>query len=205
MKISALIPAVALAFGAASITLPSIAEAKGPVRVVESQKVEFTEQDAETLAWMREEEKLARDVYINLFQLWNKPVFGNISGSEQRHFDTIGDRMEQYRVPDPSLPEIGAFSNPEIQSLYDALMEQGSISATEAFWVGATIEDVDIRDLQIAIENTDISYLKTTYGNLLEGSKNHLRAFVRQLDQAGVTYEPQFIDPVLYEAIINGG
>ena len=157
------------------------------------------------LVQMREEEKLARDVYINLYQQWNKAIFDNIAASEQRHIDAIASLMVRFDVPDPSLPGVGEFSNPEIQSMYDDLLEQGSLSLTEAFWVGATIEDVDIYDLQIAIENTEVGTLKTTYGNLLEGSKNHLRAFVRQLEGVGVTYEPQFIDPVLYDAIINGG
>ncbi|HPF72991.1 MAG: DUF2202 domain-containing protein [Lysobacteraceae bacterium] len=205
MKATALIPAIALALGTVFTALPSAAEARGPARNNQTQTSAFTAEDAQTLTWMREEEKLARDVYINLYQQWNKAIFDNIAASEQRHIDAIASLMVRFDVPDPSLPGVGEFSNPEIQSMYDDLLEQGSLSLTEAFWVGATIEDVDIYDLQIAIENTEVGTLKTTYGNLLEGSKNHLRAFVRQLEGVGVTYEPQFIDPVLYDAIINGG
>ena len=205
MKATALIPAIALALGTVFTALPSAAEARGPARNNQTQTSAFTAEDAQTLTWMREEEKLARDVYINLYQQWNKAIFDNIAASEQRHIDAIASLMVRFDVPDPSLPGVGEFSNPEIQSMYDDLLEQGSLSLTEAFWVGATIEDVDIYDLQIAIENTEFGTLKTTYGNLLEGSKNHLRAFVRQLEGVGVTYEPQFIDPVLYDAIINGG
>ena len=205
MKATALIPAIALALGTVFTALPSAAEARGPARNNQTQTSAFTAEDAQTLTWMREEEKLARDVYINLYQQWNKAIFDNIAASEQRHIDAIASLMVRFDVPDPSLPGVGEFSNPEIQSMYDDLLEQGSLSLTEAFWVGATIEDVDIYDLQIAIENTEVGTLKTTYGILLEGSKNHLRAFVRQLEGVGVTYEPQFIDPVLYDAIINGG
>ena len=205
MKATALIAAIALALGTVFTALPSAAEARGPARNNQTQTSAFTAEDAQTLTWMREEEKLARDVYINLYQQWNKAIFDNIAASEQRHIDAIASLMVRFDVPDPSLPGVGEFSNPEIQSMYDDLLEQGSLSLTEAFWVGATIEDVDIYDLQIAIENTEVGTLKTTYGNLLEGSKNHLRAFVRQLEGVGVTYEPQFIDPVLYDAIINGG
>ena len=205
MKATALIPAIALALGTVFTALPSAAEARGPARNNQTQTSAFTAEDAQTLTWMREEEKLARDVYINLYQQWNKAIFDNIAASEQRHIDAIASLMVRFDVPDPSLPGVGEFSNPEIQSMYDDLLEQGSLSLTEAFWVGATIEDVDIYDLQIAIENTEVGTLKTTYGNLLEGSKNHLRAVVRQLEGVGVTYEPQFIDPVLYDAIINGG
>ncbi|MCB1637074.1 MAG: DUF2202 domain-containing protein, partial [Xanthomonadales bacterium] len=163
MKATALIPAIALALGTVFTALPSAAEARGPARNNQTQTSAFTAEDAQTLTWMREEEKLARDVYINLYQQWNKAIFDNIAASEQRHIDAIASLMVRFDVPDPSLPGVGEFSNPEIQSMYDDLLEQGSLSLTEAFWVGATIEDVDIYDLQIAIENTEVGTLKTTY------------------------------------------
>jgi hypothetical protein len=70
--------------------------------------------------------------------------------------------------------------------------------------VGAKIEELDIRDLMAAIAATDNVILKTTYQNLLEGSKSHLRAFVRVLDREGAAYDgPYFLDPALYDAIIG--
>lgn len=160
-------------------------------------------EEAASLAQMREEEKMARDVYLNLYKRWKKPVFNNIASSEQRHFDAIGARLAQFGLPDPALPGIGQFSNPDIQSMYDQLLAQGRVSYANALWVGATIEDVDIRDLQEAMEATEAPSLDTTYANLLEGSKNHLRSFVGLLDKLGITYEPQYIDPVLYDAIVG--
>ena len=83
------------------------------------------------------------------------------------------------------------------------MLTEGRKSYARALWVGATIEDVDIRDLQVAIEDSEVSSLDTTYSNLLEGSKNHLRSFVGLLNRLGITYEAQYIDPVLYDAILG--
>ena len=187
------------------------AMAKGPnappiPKTVTQTTVAVTPLDAEeanTLLWMREEEKVARDVYVNLYKLWRKPVFRRIANSEQRHFEAVGAKIELYGLTDPAQPAIGQFTNTDLQAMYDQLLASGGTSYIQALLVGATIEDVDIRDLQAAIEATDEAALKTTYRNLLEGSKNHLRAFVELLQDLGVTYSPQYIDPVLYDAIVG--
>jgi hypothetical protein len=160
-------------------------------------------EETETLLWMREEEKLARDVYLALYARWNDSVLQRIASSEQRHFDALGDKIDQYGLVDPTLPGNGEFADAELQALYDDLVTTGLESATDALIVGATIEDLDIRDLQEAIETTDEAALKTVYGNLLEGSKNHLRAFVGRLRNLGVEYTPQYIDELLFDSIIG--
>jgi hypothetical protein len=160
-------------------------------------------EEANILLWMREEEKMARDVYVNLYKLWKRPVFRRIANSEQRHFDAVGSKIDSYGLTDPAQPAIGQFANADLRAMYNQLLVSGGTSYIQALLVGATIEDVDIRDLQAAIEATDEAALKTTYQNLLEGSKNHLRAFVELLQDLGVTYTPQYIDPVLYDAIVG--
>lgn len=160
-------------------------------------------EEADTLLWMREEEKVARDVYIKLYQRWKKPVFNRIASSEQRHFDAVGAKIETYGLTDPALPWLGQFTDPELQDAYDQLSAQGLQSYVQALTVGATIEDMDIRDLQNAIAGTDETALKTTYQNLLEGSKNHLRAFVKLLRTSGVDYTPQYIDELFFDAIVG--
>lgn len=174
-----------------------------PRTVAQTTVAALDAEEANTLLWMREEEKVARDVYINLYRLWKKPVFRRIANSEQRHFDAVGAKLELYGLADPAQPGIGQFTNTDLQAMYDQLLASGRTSYIQALIVGATIEDVDIRDLQAAIEATDDAALKTTYQNLLEGSKNHLRAFVELLQDLGVTYTPQYIDPVLYDAIVS--
>lgn len=163
----------------------------------------LTETEAATLLWMREEEKLARDVYLTLYKLWNKPVFAEIAESEQAHMDALLKKIELFGLIDPALPDVGDFTNPELQALYDELVARGKLSYVDALTVGATIEDMDIRDIGNAIAETINLPLKTTYESLLEGSKSHLRAFVDLLDQEGVEYSPQYIDQAVFDAILD--
>lgn len=165
--------------------------------------------DAEknSLLFMREEEKLARDVYLRLLDSWNNQVFNNISGSEQTHMDAVLLLIEKYSLTDPVGDNgIGVFVNDSLQALYNLLLPQGQTSLTEALKVGALIEEVDIIDLQNALDNfVDNEDITLVYENLMKASRNHLRAFVRNLSNKGITYEPQRLTPEAYNAIINTG
>lgn len=163
----------------------------------------LSEAEQETLLFMREEEKLARDVYIVLYKSWNKNIFKNISSSEQQHMDAILKKIKLFELTDPNSSKIGSFINPDLQELYNELIYQGRLSYNDALTVGATIEDRDILDLMNAIKGTKNLALKTTYQNLLEGSKNHLRAFVGLLKNQGIEYNPQFISQELFDAILG--
>ncbi len=143
---------------------------------------------------MREEEKLARDVYQALYQRWNDQVFANIIRSEQRHMDAVKALIEKYNLPDPVTdPTAGVFTDPGMKELYDKLVAQGSQSLVDALKVGATIEDLDLKDLYELIKTTDNTDIKFVYQNLAKGSRNHLRAFVSRLSLAGVTYQAQYL------------
>ena len=167
-------------------------------------EVTLPETESNGLVFMREEEKLARDVYIELFNQYDIQVFNNISRSEQTHMDLVLEMINKYGLEDPALSEEGSFVNTDLQKLYDDLVSQGSDSQEAALIVGATIEDLDIRDLEAfkaELTNNDIIEL---YDLLICGSRNHLRAFTSQLANLGVTYQPQFITQEAYDAIIAG-
>lgn len=166
--------------------------------------VQVTADEAATLLWMREEEKLARDVYQALYAQWKQLEFLRIANAEQKHFDALGARLTQYGLVDPALPAPGEFSQQALQEVYWQMIDQGSRSYVQALTAGATIEEIDIADLIAAIDATTNLAIKRTYENLLEGSKNHLRAFVGLLRSLGVDYTPTHIDPVLFDAIIGG-
>ena len=117
--------------------------------------------------------------------------------------DALLKKIESFGLIDPVIPEIGSFSNPELQALFNDLVAEGNLSYVDALIVGATIEDMDIRDINNAIAETSNLGLKTTYESLLEGSKNHFRAFVSLLEQEGVEYSPQFIEQALFDAILG--
>ncbi len=166
--------------------------------------LEINTTDTDGLVFMREEEKLARDAYISLFEMYDNQVFNNISNSEQRHMDEVLLLLNTYQINDPSFEEVGKFSNETLQQLYDDLMAQGSTSEIDALIVGATIEDVDIRDLDLFIAKTTNADIIKVYDFLNCGSRNHLRAFTSRLKDLGVTYTPQFISQEQFDSIVNG-
>lgn len=164
-------------------------------------KSELTEKEKLGLLQMREEEKLARDVYTTLGSIWGTRIFSNIASSEQSHTDAIKALLSRYDIKDPVTSDtIGVFTSKAMQELYDKLTAQGKISATEALLVGATIEDLDIRDLDILKNETTKEDILLTYNNLQKGSRNHLRAFVKA---SGGNYKPQYISQADYDLIIN--
>jgi hypothetical protein len=165
---------------------------------------ELDSEEAGTLAFMREEEKLARDVYMALYSKWGARIFWNISLSEDRHTSSIKLLLDRYGLPDPAEGcEAGVFNNGELQNLYSNLVAQGSLSLADALRVGATIEDLDYFDLEKALEGTDNADLKIVYRNLQDGTQNHMRAFVRQLEAMGESYEAQYIDVSTLEEILS--
>lgn len=159
--------------------------------------------ERETLLFMREEEKLARDVYLALFSQYGSQVFSNIANSEQQHMDTLKAFLDAWRLDDPVFPEPGKFSNLDLQDLYNELVSKGSVSALEAYKVGALIEEIDIKDLQNAIEETDSLELQNAYQNLQAASYNHLRAFSRQIINLEGSYSAQFLSTEEVEVILS--
>lgn len=163
------------------------------------------ESEISALAHMRKEELLARDVYRALFDLYNYPIFNNISRSEEWHANIVLFMLEKYDLEDPAAGhEEGVFEDPAFQNLYDSLLTVGQQSGTDALLVGAAIEDLDIYDLQSAIETeVDNPDIVCAFENLMKGSRNHLRAFTRVLSFGSATYEAQYISSEAYETIIN--
>jgi hypothetical protein len=166
---------------------------------------DLTNIEAEGLVFMREEEKLARDVYLTLYDQWNINIFKNIAASEQTHTDAIKTLLDQYGLDDPmSSDEIGVFENADLQALYDQLAALGSQSLADALNVGAAIEEIDILDLEKYIAQTDNSDIQRVYESLLKGSRNHLRSFVNTMsNQIGTTYQPQYLSQDAYQAIVG--
>ncbi len=160
--------------------------------------------EAEALLYMREEEKLARDVYQTLYNKWQLPIFQNIAKSEQTHTDAVKTLLDRYGLADPFSQEVGVFQNETLQNLYNQLVAQGSLSIADALKVGGAIEEIDILDLEERLAQTDKADIILVYENLLKGSRNHLRSFVSTLQtQAGETYQPQYLTLDAYQAIIN--
>jgi len=169
-------------------------------------KQSLSNQEIRDLMHMREEEKLARDVYKALYKRWGLRIFNNISKSEQWHMDMIKLILDKYNLPDPVAKvkdKEGVFTDTKLQNLYHKLVTQGSRSIKDALIVGATIEDLDIKDLEEAIKRTDNKDIKIVYSNLKHGSENHLRAFVGLLRKYGGDYKPQFISQAEFNKVLS--
>ncbi|QCT93866.1 DUF2202 domain-containing protein [Caminibacter mediatlanticus TB-2] len=167
-------------------------------------KQSLSNQEIKDLLHMREEEKLARDVYLTLYQKWGLPVFRNIAKSERWHMQMVKFLLDKYGINDPvKSDKVGVFTNPHLQSLYNELVAKGSKSITDALKVGATIEDLDIYDLDEAMKRSDNNDIDFVYSRLRWGSTNHMRAFVRFLNRYGETYTPKYISQAEFEAILN--
>ena len=175
-------------------------------KALESMEIgDISPEEIDGLIFMREEEKLARDVYLTMYNKWEMKIFNNISKSEEKHTDAVKMLLDRYSIEDPvQVDEIGIFNNSELQELSNTLISRGNNSLLEALKVGAAIEEIDIIDLENQVNGIVKSEdILLVYNNLLKGSKNHLRAFVRNISSQGETYTPQYMDVEAYELIIN--
>lgn len=164
----------------------------------------LSEAEKNALLFMREEEKLARDVYNAMYNQWSVRIFSNIAQAEQRHMDAVLCLLNKYQLADPvGNNAAGVFQNAQLQTLYNTLMAEGKLSKAAAFTVGAKIEDVDIADLMKLKPDMDNADIRAVFDELTKGSRNHLRAFVTNLKALNLTYTPTNISQVSFDEIIG--
>jgi len=162
----------------------------------------LSEQEMQGLVFMREEEKLAHDVYISMSGMYDIPIFSNISQSETNHMEAVLSLLQKYEIQDPvSDPKPGAFTNKVFSELHQTLVKQGNNSLVDALRAGAFIEETDIADLRLRLGETDNDDIKIVYENLLEASYRHLRAFSRNLAFRDAPYKPERLSKEEFEEI----
>ena len=159
------------------------------------------------LVFMREEEKLARDVYLKLGIMYpDSVIFGKIDDSEQQHTTAVKNMIEKYGVDDPNTNDnIGAFTGEDygwyFTEKFNQLVEKASSSELDAFYVGAFIEELDMLDINqcpkviVEADNgindavecgnvyTDNPDVKQLYSSLLDGSDSHLAGYVKNIEK----------------------
>lgn len=157
------------------------------------------------LLYMREEEKLAHDVYVALFNVWGANVFSQIALSEAEHTEAVRRLIEAHGLEDPAATNpAGVFENDDLQALYNQLVAKGSVSLIEALKVGCLIEEKDIQDINDKkAEVLDEPDIVQVYDHLLCGSRNHLRAFNQTLVSQGGVYVPEVITQAEWDAIAS--
>lgn len=158
--------------------------------------------ESQSLTFTREEEKLARDVYL-MFESMD-PMFSNIRASEQTHMDAIATLLDRYELADPALGKSsGQFKDVTLQKLYNDLVLEGSVSPLAAAQVGVAIEELDIRDIQAANASVAHNDIANTFDNLTRGSRNHLRSFYGKVQALGGTYVPRYLDAQTFQTIVS--
>ena len=174
---------LAIVGGMTTVNITLAQQNRGSTSQATLKTLQLTELEEQNILFMREEEKLARDVYLVMYDLWGADVFANISESEQRHMDAIKNLITRYGLEDPvAVDVIGEFVDPDLQLLYDKLVKSGEETLEDALLVGVQIEEKDIADLIQALEDTDKRNITRVFQNLLNGSYNHLDAFNACLD-----------------------
>jgi len=155
----------------------------------------LTDEEIGHITYIREEEKLARDVYLTIYEQFIDncdidpilvQVFDNISESEQRHMDAVKRLIDKYELEDPVKDNpVGVFTDKKLQELYDGLVARVVNDSLcdnycEALQVGIEIEITDIADLDSALMLEIKEDVARVFNNLLSGSYNHLNAFTSQ-------------------------
>lgn len=163
----------------------------------------LTDPELASLSKMKEEEKLARDVYTVLYQKWGSQVFSKISEAENNHLNAIILLLSSYGEANTTIGDAGVFADPSVQALYSDLVAKATESIEEAYKTGALIEEMDIKDLNESLASTTNENVILVFDNLLKGSRNHLRAFNLQLTTLGLTYIPVFISQTEYTQIVT--
>jgi hypothetical protein len=156
------------------------------------------------LLHMVEEEKLARDVYLYLHRKWGLSQFNSIARSEEQHVNAVLSLIQRYGLTDPITgSQAGVFRNTGLANLYVDLIKRGSISAIEALRVGGLIEELDILDLENAINIAQQNDIRQVYKRIQRGSFNHLRSFSHALELVGQPYQPVKLTNDSFQTIVH--
>lgn len=168
-------------------------------------EISLTDQEKSDLIFLRQEEKLAHDVYVYAYGKYGISIFDNISNSEDTHMDAVLTLMNKYNINDPAAGMTeGVFENDDLQLLYQQLISKVNLSSIQALEAGATIEDLDISDITSFYKNTTKADIIQVYDMLTCGSRNHLRGFTGQLKTLNSIYSPQFLTVNEYQTILSG-
>ncbi len=172
----------------------------------------ISDAEKEAILFMREEEKLARDVYAYFNEIFESDPFTNILASEDRHMEALKRLIISLGLVDPVVDDSrGVFVNQELNDLYLELTDPQYSSWEAALEAGIVIENMDIEDLEFYLDPDEPVAVSANvirvFENLLAGSERHLDAFESHLDAAIVVLAaittPVTLTPSEEEAILH--
>jgi hypothetical protein len=167
----------------------------------------------DALGHMGNEERLAYDVYMNLYDYHaqnNATAIMQLQNiatrSEKTHVEIVQSLVRRYDLGEDNLTDVdnavadntvafedmprGQYDIPAIQDLYDALYAKGVTSVQDALEVGCMVEVTDINDLDAYLQtaqNDNAADVQAAFEVLRSGSYNHYWAFDTGLKNLGVT------------------
>jgi hypothetical protein len=159
--------------------------------------------EKEGILFIWEEEKVARDLYTSLYNESNLSIFVDLARSEQNHMDQAKALIDKYDLQTPVSDEHGLFSNQTLMGYYTDLLAQGEQSPQDALEASAAFEEISIVDLEREISAANAEEIRVVYEGLLAGSRKHLRSYVRDLQEQGIQYAPQYISQEEYEETVK--
>ena len=177
------------------------------------QSPNLTQELKDSLAYMGNEERLAHDVYLNLYNYHKensaieiKQLYNIAKNSESRHVSIVQDLVKRYDINVSDLSDVnktivsennmsaenmpsGVYDIQKIQELYDTLYEKGIESQQDALEVGCMVEVTDINDLDEYIkqaEDANATDIVAAFEVLRNGSYNHYWSFDKGLKNMGI-------------------
>lgn len=167
---------------------------------------QLTDAEINSIMSLREEEKVAYDVYTFMFEKYESKVFKNIAENEKDHMDKIKELIIQFNLNDPLSgisDQKGVFNNKKMQALYDEMIMAGNYGLLDALRAAARFEETDIIDLRNDLSAASDQTVVNTYINLESSSQDHLRALVKVIKEEGISYKPSYLSKEDFDKIMS--
>lgn len=182
--------------GVSAITRAAISNIFTVTSALNADEIEF-------LYAVREDEKLAHDVYSVFADKYpTAPQIGRIMNAESTHMAAVDSLFKYYEIDYVPTTEVGVFASPERQEQFNTLSAQSS-TLVEAFKTMAFIEEEGIAAYNAVVGDIENVNIKLVIEHLTKASGNHLKAVDRQIKSLGETYTPTVLTQEDYDAIIN--
>jgi len=173
----------------------------------------LTQDLKDAISYMGNEERLAYDVYTNIYNYHAENngldimQLKNIADrSETKHIQIVQSIVRKYDLSEENLTNVtiavansntafedlpsGVYDIPAIQNLYDVLYAKGIQSQQDALEVGCMVEVTDITDLDekiIIAQESNATDVFDAFTVLRDASYNHYWAFDNGLQNIGIT------------------
>ncbi|WP_187287809.1 DUF2202 domain-containing protein [Methanothrix harundinacea] len=183
-----------------------VARAEGMLRLGEetagpSATAPLSAAQLQGMAFILEEERMARDLYLELYKTTRLPIFLDVARSEETHIASILTLMKRRGLSAP--PEApGVYADETLQKIYEDLLS-GADGPVVALGAAAQVEEASVHDLRKEIEGALEPDLISVYGGLMVGSEKHLRTFVRALEERGGEYNPMILSQEEFDRIVR--